>query len=1220
MPEINALPGTPLPPQSESSRMKDIQKRHETLIRQSTSITTPSVLGFLDELTQAGADISDPEYRSQLRDFARYWANFVNNKTGAFPIFQLQPFDESKSPNIRITGTEELKSKSSFKASIIGYVRAYSASLVSTGIAVPILASIVIASLYLPSLFPPLYSVIFGILFTLAGWILFAAPYSYFTTARGANERSYSLLTSRLLELKAHLGVVEDTDGKSEVVAQKSVNQIALREVYANYISAKNLLQNSSRGLIWVSGTGYINCWELLHRAEEALIEIEPLEIVLRGAMHDKLSIQGSTIGNHVELLDKLIKAVRDLDPSSAVQFESQANSTLKTLIQDLNENKKILNQLMQLAKKDRNQEQTNTQEITKDITFNTEHSQAKARTALREVRRTLNDFRDHLWEGLIRARNQLLMLTAIIGFVTLVLLCITVLTSSLAVSRSAVMAATVFYIVGAMTGLFGQLYRESIGSIWVNDYGLSFTRLFATPLLSGLAGVGGVLIVVILTGLLEQHSITLEAVFTLNPQYLLVSAIFGLTPNLLIRRLQQRAEKYISDLQTSTSAQQKMEETTSQRHIERETTKSTELSDKQSMKRTEREEALSTLPISAVNIQEKRKDLGPVWNIPYQRNPFFTGREDLLEQLHDHFTQAKTIALAQPLAITGLGGIGKTQVAIEYAYRYRDDYSALLWVRARTQEELLADLVIIANLLNLSEKNVEDQRIPINAVKYWFETHTKWLLICDKADDLLMIRDELPIDNRGHILLTTRAQSMSGFAYKVEIETMEPEEGALFLLRRAGIIEPDAILDNASTTDCAIALELVQELDGLPLALDQAGAYIEETRSSLSGYLTLYRQQRTKLLQWRGDNVFEHSAPVATTWSLAFEKIELANPAASELLRFCTFLAPDAIPEEIFTEGADELGPILRSVAADPFALNLAIRELLNYSFVKRDPEAQQICIHRLVQAVLKDDMDEGTQRQWAERTVKAVNSAFPDVEFEVWPRCQRLLPHARVCAVLIEQWDFAFPAAARLLDQVGYYLKARASYTEALPLLQRALAIREKALGSDHADTATSLNMLFQSSLTIKERLLGPDHPDTATGLNSLADLYVDQGAYEHAEPLFQRAIAIREKILGPNHPDTASSLNSLADLYVDQGAYEHAEPLFQRTLVIREHLLGPEHPDTASSLNSLADLYADLDKYEQAEVLFRRALTIRERVLGPDHPKTRLLLENYTAFLRR
>jgi tetratricopeptide (TPR) repeat protein len=603
-----------------------------------------------------------------------------------------------------------------------------------------------------------------------------------------------------------------------------------------------------------------------------------------------------------------------------------------------------------------------------------------------------------------------------------------------------------------------------------------------------------------------------------------------------------------------------------------------------------------------------------PLWNIPYARNPLFTGREDVLKRLYEALRAGKTTALTQPQAISGLGGIGKTQTAVEYAYRYRDDYQAIMWVKAESHESLISDFVTIAHLLNLPEQQEQEQPRIVEAVKRWFQEHGGWLLILDNADDLTIVRDFLPSGGKGHILLTTRAQAMGRIAQRIEVEQMEPDEGALFLLHRAALLAQDAHLDAASPTDRQAAREIVHAMDGLPLAIDQAGAFIEETRCSLSDYLHFFQTRQVDLLQRRGRLATDHPDPVAATWSLSFEKVQHANTAAADLLRLCAFLSPHAIPEKILTEGAGELGPVLQPVAADPFTLTLAIRELLNYSLVERDPNAQTLTVHRLVQAVLKHGMNKSALRCWAERAVRAVNVAFPEVEYENWLRCQQFIPHVLACAALIEEWEMAFPEAAQLLNEAGYYLKESVQYEQAGPLLQRALAICESVLGPEHPDAASSLNNLallyqdqgkyeqaeplYQRALAIDEKAYGLDRPEVATDLNNLALLYQDQGRYEQAEPLYQRALAISERVLGPEHPDTARSLNNLATLYQYQGKYEQAEPLLQRVLAIRERVLGPEHPSTATSLNNLATLYQAQGKYEQAEPLYQRVRAIRER----------------------
>ena len=588
------------------------------------------------------------------------------------------------------------------------------------------------------------------------------------------------------------------------------------------------------------------------------------------------------------------------------------------------------------------------------------------------------------------------------------------------------------------------------------------------------------------------------------------------------------------------------------------------------------------------------RTGLPPVWYVPYPRNALFIGRDALLTQLRRQLQAGQATALSQPQAISGLGGIGKTQIAVEYAYRYHQDYKVVLWARAESTEALTSSYDTIASLLNLPEKEVQKQAITVQAVKTWLQTHRGWLLILDNADDLTMVRDFLPSGGKGHLLLTTRAHAIGRIAQRIQVAKMEPEEGALFVLRRAGILEAEEPLNKASSRDQANALVIVQEMDGLPLALDQAGAYIEETGCGLAGYLTLYQQRRMDLLQARGEYTYDHPESVATTWSLSFEKVEQANPAAADLLRLCAFLAPDAIPEEIITKGAADLTPMLQSLASDPFLLDAAIKELLRYSLIQRDAEEKLLSLHRLVQAVIKEGMDQNAQRQWAERTMRAVHTSLPAVELGNWQAWERVVTHAQTCAELLEHYVIQLPEAAALLYQTGWYLTERARYDEAEPLLVQAYAMSEQAQG--------------------------PEHLDTARDADSLANLYRKQGRYAEAEPLYQRVLHINEQQLGPEHPDVATSLNGLANLYRKQGKYVEAEPLYQRDLRIWEQQWGPEHPFVAISLNGLADLYTEQGKYTEAEPLYQRSLAIQEQTFVPDHPSIVTTLEQYASLLRQ
>lgn len=459
---------------------------------------------------------------------------------------------------------------------------------------------------------------------------------------------------------------------------------------------------------------------------------------------------------------------------------------------------------------------------------------------------------------------------------------------------------------------------------------------------------------------------------------------------------------------------------------------------------------------------------------MPYPHNPFFTGRNAVLAQLRNAIDQQAIAALS------GLGGIGKTETVIEYAYRHRNEYQALLWTKADTREALMSGLAAIAADLNLPEKEAQDQGLAVAAAKRWLEHHTGWLLILDNADDLTLVREFLPGPGQGHVLLTTQAQA-TGAIPRIEVEEMAPEEGALFLLHRSKRLPNDSPLDASRREDRQTAEKISEVLDGLPLALDQAGAFIEETPSSLEEYLDLFTSEGKTLRAERGELARDHPS-VTITFSLAFKHVQASNPAAADVIRVCAFLAPDAIPEELFTAGADDWGEPLGPVTAHSFLLTKALKEAGRYSLIKRHSDRKTLDIHRLVQDVVRDEMDASEQRRWVERTVRAVNRAFPDVEYSTWPVCERLLPHAQRCAEHLERWALESREAARVLNQTGYYLEERARYRGAEPLYQRSLAILEKALG--------------------------PDHPHVAGSLNNLAALYRAQDRTTEAEALKSRA----------------------------------------------------------------------------------------------------------------
>lgn len=268
-------------------------------------------------------------------------------------------------------------------------------------------------------------------------------------------------------------------------------------------------------------------------------------------------------------------------------------------------------------------------------------------------------------------------------------------------------------------------------------------------------------------------------------------------------------------------------------------------------------------------------------WSIPFPRNPFFTGRQAILEQIDTLLSSQQAAQTIQAIALSGLAGIGKTQLAVEYAYRSQDRYRTLLWAKADTREVLLADIAGLCRILGLLEQGEQDQRRMIEVARRWLAEQTDWLLILDNVEDLSVVSEVLPPTPRGHFLLTMRGQVTGTLARRIDLEQMELEEGALLLLRRAKRIAPQAIFDEVSPSEQAAALQITQELGALPLALDQAGAYIEETGCSLAAYHTHYQKRRASLLRLRGESITDHPTSVTATLFLCIEKVAQANAAA---------------------------------------------------------------------------------------------------------------------------------------------------------------------------------------------------------------------------------------------------------------------------------------------------------------------------------------------------
>lgn len=638
----------------------------------------------------------------------------------------------------------------------------------------------------------------------------------------------------------------------------------------------------------------------------------------------------------------------------------------------------------------------------------------------------------------------------------------------------------------------------------------------------------------------------------------------------------------------------------------------------------------LGTAPYRAHSAHSGSAPRG-IFFVPQPLNPHFTGREELLATLRQQLHDKQTVAL------WGFGGIGKTQTAVAFAHRYREEYAAVLWLPADSPGSFAQGLLELArSLLQAGRLREElcDRQDPAalrQAVLDHLRQTSDYLLICDNADAPAALRPVWPRALGGHVLLTSRSQEVRRLgAVVLELGNLTAAESQALLVR--------CYPPRGAQEEQALAA-LATELGGLPLALGQAAAYLTRHRSRYDGYLRGYQQKKLLLLE-KGLPDDDYPYSVASTWALNIEQLEKTSPASLELLQLCALLQPDAIPEELFTdpapERASELGEALRAALQaqkdDAQALDDLLAPLLCYALVQRDPDSRTLSLHRLVQQAVLHQLAEAEQARLVRAAVAQLDGIFPPNLFASWSKSRRLLPQALTLFEHIERFAVTGRAAGHLLHSAGYFLSAQGQHSQAELLVRRALAILEKSLGDEHLEVASILNtlgdllynrapqqdhpsdsqaqyleaeLLVRRSLTIREEALGAEHPEVASSLNNLAALLHLQGKSEEAEQLFRRALSTLQQSLGAQHPDLARSLNNLGLFLHGQGQSKEAEELYRRALLIWDAALGPEHPTIAYALLNLGLLLESQDRRAEAEPVYRRALAIREKGLPANHP---------------
>jgi len=603
-------------------------------------------------------------------------------------------------------------------------------------------------------------------------------------------------------------------------------------------------------------------------------------------------------------------------------------------------------------------------------------------------------------------------------------------------------------------------------------------------------------------------------------------------------------------------------------------------------------------------------------------------GRDDDLQKLQRELgpipENAATPSTA--VALIGLGGVGKTRLAIEHAWRGAALHSAVLFGSARTPEALNRSLAGLATVLDLPEKAASEEAIQRQAVLGWLCSHPGWLLILDGIDGkeaAQAVESLLPQTSGGQLLVTTRLSKWSSAVRRLPLEVLSLEAAAVFLLERtAGSRKQEA-------GDPLAARDLAQKLDGLALALEQAGAYIDERCISFSSYRREWQQRRDQLLSWFDPQLMQYPQSVATTWLTSFQQL---SADAQTLLRRLAWLATEPIPESLL-EVAIAAGD---GVDAEPIEAIDGLVELDRYSLLSRSNQSNSFLLHRLVQEVTRLRQDSGQVPHELAAALAWINAAFVGDPQDVrsWPVLEPLEPHAKTVTSFAAGAGIA-GASGWLLSQVGTLFLAKASCSEAEPLYRRALTIDEASYDLDHLAVARDLNNLAQllkatnrlaeaeplmrRALAIDEASYGLDHPEVAIQLNNLAQLLQSTNRLAEAEPLMCRALAIDEASYGPGHPNVARDLNNLAALLQDANRLAEAEPLYRRALEIDAASYGLDHPELARDLNNLAALLQATNRLAEAEPLMARAVEIFEISYGNDHPNVATALNNLAGLLQ-
>ncbi|MBF0178074.1 MAG: tetratricopeptide repeat protein [Magnetococcales bacterium] len=637
--------------------------------------------------------------------------------------------------------------------------------------------------------------------------------------------------------------------------------------------------------------------------------------------------------------------------------------------------------------------------------------------------------------------------------------------------------------------------------------------------------------------------------------------------------------------------------------------------------------------------------------NLKLSRNRNFVGRSWELESLRKRLESGSPTALTQ--AAHGLGGVGKTQLANEYAYRWRDSYQVVWWVRSEDEATMTTDLADLAKALNLPFSTSQQA---VESLKQWLIDRDRWLLVFDNVETPDSIRNYLVSSGQGHTIITSRYSAWRGVADSLNVTTFDRRDSIAYLLKRTGRES-----DNGADS-------LAAALGDLPLALAQAAAYMEESGLDFVAYLELFQNHQGHLLKASPPvNEGGYSHTVATTWDISFKRLAETSPVAPVLISLLAYFAPDAIPKEIISVAQEVLSESLRNATGEGFSLQEAWRAMHRLSLVEAGPNT--VTIHRLVQEVIFQGHSREQQLQYANTALELAVAAiaYEENNKDTWNKSLPFLPHAIAAANQSLRAECQADKAVNLLDNVasihwklgqiteaedvyrqamiqgekhlpdgssilgtvynnlGTLLRGEDRSEEALPILEKALDVGLKVLGPDdpivairHGNLGLALRRLgrlgeaeknFRRALEIDKGHYGGNDDAVARDLSNLSRSLSEQGEEKFGEACdcLRRALEIGEACYPEHHYRLAIRHNNLAMLLRKGGLLDEAEHHMRCAIEIDEKYFDPEHQDVASDLMNLALILIDKADLVGAEQQLSHALQIFQAKLGTSHKST-------------